>query len=191
MVSSHTRASQAAEKLHGSPKGTAELSPGLASRFLVSVGWAKKISAQRNRSGEAERIRHHPGRKPHAGIEGQQKVMAWVSAKPDLTLSEIQMKYFSNAFSTSNDRSQTMSLKICIFKPFESCSHRTGLFRLGKLPKIRGVCVMILRKGILTSPGLGVLSYLPARLIERRGGLKLEKSIIGLLLDLQPTRLIF
>jgi len=59
------------------------------------VGWAKKISAQRNRSGEAERIRHHPGRKPHAGIEGQQKVMAWVSAKPDLTLSEIQMKYFS------------------------------------------------------------------------------------------------
>jgi transposase len=69
----------------------------LASRFLVSVGWAKKISAQRNRSGQAERIRHQPGRKPHAGIEAQQKVMAWVSAKPDLTLSEIQMKLSAEA----------------------------------------------------------------------------------------------
>lgn len=64
----------------------------LAGRFLVSVGWAKKISAQRNRTGQAERIRHRPGRKPHAGIETQQKVMAWIGAKPDLTLSEIQTK---------------------------------------------------------------------------------------------------
>ncbi len=69
----------------------------LASRFLVSVGWAKKISAQRNRTGQAERIRHQPGRKPHAGIEAQQKVTTWVSAKPDLTLSEIQMKLSAEA----------------------------------------------------------------------------------------------
>jgi transposase len=69
----------------------------LASRFLVSVGWAKKISVQRNRSGQAERIRHQPGRKPHAGMEAQQKVVAWVSAKPDLTLSEIQMKLRAEA----------------------------------------------------------------------------------------------
>jgi transposase len=69
----------------------------LASRFLVSVGWGKKISAQRNRSGQAERIRHQPGRKPHAGMEAQQKVVAWVSAKPDLTLSEIQMKLSAEA----------------------------------------------------------------------------------------------
>jgi transposase len=64
----------------------------LASRFLVSVGWAKKISAQRNRTGQAERVRHRPGRKPHAGVEAQQKVTAWIGAKPDLTLSEIQIK---------------------------------------------------------------------------------------------------
>jgi transposase len=64
----------------------------LASRFLVSVGWAKKISAQRNRTGHAERVRHRPGRKPHAGVEAQQKVTAWIGAKPDLTLSEIQIK---------------------------------------------------------------------------------------------------
>ena len=69
----------------------------LASRFLVSVGWAKKISAQRNRTGQAERIRHQPGRKPHAGIEAQQKVTAWIGAKPDLTLSEIQTKLSTEA----------------------------------------------------------------------------------------------
>jgi transposase len=69
----------------------------LASRFLVSVGWAKKISAQRNRTGQAERIRHQPGRKPHAGIAAQQKVTAWIGAKPDLTLSEIQTKLSTEA----------------------------------------------------------------------------------------------
>jgi transposase len=69
----------------------------LASRFLVSVGWAKKISAQRNRTGQAERIRHRPGRKPRAGIEAPQKAMAWVAAKPDLTLAEIRTKLSAEA----------------------------------------------------------------------------------------------
>ena len=66
-------------------------------RFLVSVGWAKKVSAQRNRTGQAERIRHHPGRKPHADLEAQQKVAAWIGAKPDLTLSEIQIRLSAEA----------------------------------------------------------------------------------------------
>ena len=69
----------------------------LASRFLVSVGWAKKVSAQRNRTGQAERIRHQPGRKPHADLEAQQKVMAWIGAKPDLTLAEIQIRLGAEA----------------------------------------------------------------------------------------------
>lgn len=69
----------------------------LAERFLVSVGWAKKISAQRNRTGHAERVPHRAGRKPHAGPEAQQQVRAWIVAKPDLTLSEIQIKLGSEA----------------------------------------------------------------------------------------------
>jgi len=69
----------------------------LAERFLVSVGWAKKISAQRNRTGQAERVRHRAGRKPHAGPEAQQQVRAWIEAKPDLTLAEIQAKLRSEA----------------------------------------------------------------------------------------------
>lgn len=64
----------------------------LAERFLVSLGWAKKISAQRNRTGQAERVAHRPGRKPHADSEAQQQVRNWIAAKPDLTLSEIQLK---------------------------------------------------------------------------------------------------
>jgi transposase len=69
----------------------------LAERFLVSLGWAKKISAQRNRTGQAERIAHRAGRKPHAGIEAQGQVKVWIEVKPDLTLSEIQMKLRNEA----------------------------------------------------------------------------------------------
>lgn len=69
----------------------------LADRFLVSLGWAKKISAQRKRSGQAERVPHQPGRKPHAGPEAQQQVRGWIEAKPDLTLAEIQAKLLGEA----------------------------------------------------------------------------------------------
>jgi transposase len=67
----------------------------LAERFLVSVGWAKKISAQRNRTGQTERVPHRAGRRPHAGPQAQQQVRAWLEAKPDLTLAEIQGKLHS------------------------------------------------------------------------------------------------
>jgi transposase len=69
----------------------------LASRFLVSVGWAKKISATRNRTGQAERVPHKPGRKPHAGIEAQQQVRAWFVQQPDLKLAEVQQKLLCEA----------------------------------------------------------------------------------------------
>jgi transposase len=69
----------------------------LADRFLVSLGWAKKISAQRNRTGQAERVPYRPGRKPHAGPEAQQRVRGWIAARPDLTLAEIQGKLLGEA----------------------------------------------------------------------------------------------
>ena len=67
----------------------------LASQFLVSVGWAKKISAQRKRSGQSERVPYKPGRKPRAGVEAQEQVTAWVAAQPDLTLAQLQAKLHS------------------------------------------------------------------------------------------------
>ena len=50
----------------------------LAAIFTVSVGWAKKISAARTRTGRVERPSYQPGRKPLGGhpnpaIEGQFK----------------------------------------------------------------------------------------------------------------------
>ena len=69
----------------------------LASRFLVSVGWAKKISAARHRTGQAERVPHKPGRKPRAGVEVQQQVRDWFVQQPDLTLAEVQCKLLGEA----------------------------------------------------------------------------------------------
>ena len=63
----------------------------------MSVGWAKKISAARNRTGQAERVPHKPGRKPHAGIEAQQQVRTWFVQQPDLTLAEVQQKLLDQA----------------------------------------------------------------------------------------------
>ena len=69
----------------------------LADRFLVSVGWAKKISAQRKRTGQAERIPHQPGRKWRASAAAQRQVMDWVASQPDLTLVQLQSKLHSEA----------------------------------------------------------------------------------------------
>jgi transposase len=71
--------------------------PTLAIRFLVSEGWAKKISAARNHTGQAERVPHIPGRKPRVGAEQQKLVIAWVASQPDLTLVEIQAKLKTEA----------------------------------------------------------------------------------------------
>jgi transposase len=69
----------------------------LADRFVVSLGWAKKISAQRNRNGRAERVPHQAGRKCRAGVDAQRQVMDWVAAKPDLTLAQLQSRLAAEA----------------------------------------------------------------------------------------------
>jgi len=69
----------------------------LAARFSVSVGWARKISSQRKRTGQAERIPHRPGRKLRASEETQQQVKAWFRTQPDLTLAEVQVRLLDEA----------------------------------------------------------------------------------------------
>jgi transposase len=69
----------------------------LAARFSVSVGWARKISSQRRRTGQAERVPHRPGRKLRAGEEAQQQVRAWFRSQPDLTLAEVQARLLNEA----------------------------------------------------------------------------------------------
>jgi transposase len=77
--------------LHAYDQGEGTLEE-LAGRFSVSLAWAKKISAQRNRTGQAERMPYHPGRKPAVGVEMYPQVKAWFVAQPDLTLAEVQEK---------------------------------------------------------------------------------------------------
>ena len=62
----------------------------LAERFGVSSPYAWKISAQRKRTGQVERVeqRHGPESKVTGAVE--QQVRTWVGQQPDLTLVEIQ-----------------------------------------------------------------------------------------------------
>lgn len=69
----------------------------LAEVFRVSPGWAKKISAQRRRSGQMERVPHKPGRKPRVSEPVRQQVKTWFDLKADLTLAEVQDKLRSEA----------------------------------------------------------------------------------------------
>ncbi len=74
---------------HDRGEGTLEQ---LAVRFSVSAPWAWKISAQRKRSGQMERVeqRHGTVRKVTAAVE--QRLRGWVQAQPDLTLAELQQR---------------------------------------------------------------------------------------------------
>jgi transposase len=74
---------------HDRGEGTLEQ---LAVRFSVSAPWAWKISAQRKRSGQMERVEQRRGtvRKVTPAVE--QRLRDWVQAQPDLTLAELQQK---------------------------------------------------------------------------------------------------
>lgn len=63
----------------------------------MSAAWGWKISAARKRSGQAERVRHRPGRKRKVGAEVEREVLNWVRERTDLTLAEIQAKLYKEA----------------------------------------------------------------------------------------------
>lgn len=64
----------------------------LAGQFRVSLGWAKKISARRTRTGamDAPVWRHGPESRVTAGV--QQWMRERVREQPDLTLRELQQR---------------------------------------------------------------------------------------------------
>ena len=69
----------------------------LAERFGVSRPYAWKISAQRKRTGQVERVeqRHGPESKVTGAVERQ--LRSWVRQQPDLTLVEIQERLWETA----------------------------------------------------------------------------------------------
>jgi transposase len=64
----------------------------LAERFSVSAPWAWKISAQRKRTGQMERVEQRRGTVRKVTAEVEQRLRGWVQAQPDLTLAELQQK---------------------------------------------------------------------------------------------------
>jgi len=64
----------------------------LAQRFSVSAPWAWKISAQRKRSGQMERVEQRRGGGRKVTLEVQARLRGWVQSQPDATLRELQQK---------------------------------------------------------------------------------------------------
>src|SRR5208337_2276783 len=62
----------------------------LAARFSVSVPWAWKISAQRKRSGQIERVGQRRGGGRKFTLEVKQWLRRLLRVNPDLTLAELQ-----------------------------------------------------------------------------------------------------
>ena len=70
-------------------KGTLEQ---LAERFEVSVGWAKKISARRTRTGQIERPPWRRGPVSRVTVAVQDWMREQIRRQPDLTLMELQQQ---------------------------------------------------------------------------------------------------
>jgi transposase len=64
----------------------------IAQRFKVSVRYVGKLVAHKRRTGQAERIPHHPGRKPKFTPPIRERLKSWLKSQPDLTLKELQKK---------------------------------------------------------------------------------------------------
>ena len=62
----------------------------VAERFRVSVGWAKKISARRSRTGEVDAPPWRGGRKSRLSPGLRDWIAAQIRQQPDLTLRELQ-----------------------------------------------------------------------------------------------------
>ena len=62
----------------------------LAQRFRVSVGYVEKIRGQQRRTGQMERLPHHPGRKPKFAEPIREQLRRWLRQQPDSTLVELQ-----------------------------------------------------------------------------------------------------
>lgn len=75
--------------LHSYDRGKASLEE-LAEQYGVSVGWAKKISARRTRTGQIDFLPYRHGPESRATEEVKQWLRARVREQADLTLVELQ-----------------------------------------------------------------------------------------------------
>ena len=69
----------------------------LAKRFGVSVPWAWKISRQRRRTGQRERVEQRPGPRSRMTPAVQARLRELVRQQPDATLVELQQRLWASA----------------------------------------------------------------------------------------------
>src|SRR3990172_13220931 len=74
---------------HEDGEGTLEE---LEEKLGVSVGWAKKISAVRRRTGQVERLPWRRGPVSRVTVEVQDWIREQIQRQPDLTLMELQLR---------------------------------------------------------------------------------------------------
>ena len=68
----------------------------LAMRFGVSVPWAWKISRQRRRTGQMERVQQRHGPRSRITVEVQASLRGLVQQQPDATLVELQQRLWAS-----------------------------------------------------------------------------------------------
>lgn len=68
----------------------------LAKRFGVSVPWAWKISCQRRRTGQMERVQQRHGPRSRMTAAVQASLRGLVRQQPDLTLVELQQRLWES-----------------------------------------------------------------------------------------------
>ena len=64
----------------------------LADRFGVSTPWAWKISSQRRRTGQMERVEQRHGPRSRLTAEGAARLRSLLREQPDRTLAELQQE---------------------------------------------------------------------------------------------------
>ena len=69
----------------------------LAERFGVSSPYAWKISSQRKRTGQMERVEQRHGPESRVTTDVEEQLRSWVRQQPDLTLVELQERLWETA----------------------------------------------------------------------------------------------
>jgi transposase len=123
----------------------------IAAQFHVSVSWVKAVSARFGRTGSAERPpKGKPGRRSKFTLDVQQRAREWITAQPDLTLTELQKKM---------------------------CDELALAASIGRLWKLLDEMELRLKKSRSTPPNkTPLLVSLPAASGRRKSGRSIRKS---------------
>ena len=124
----------------------------LARRFAVSVPWAWKISSQRRRTGQMERVEQRHGSPSRATAEVEARLRRLLREQPDRTLVELQQG-LGDAEGVHFSIQHLWRLLRRMSLPLKKVTPRAGTGHAGKPGAARGMAGAEETDG---SPGVGV-----------------------------------